>query len=218
MRTGSLLLGGGSFHAESKLLGLGAFQHLRRHRGRRQDNRRRCGCRCGGAGVRGFFGLRGDDGQGRRRGPLDGRGNVGGSVTQVGFASDLYDVFRQRESGSAHQRLGGTHVIIRGTSLGNGLGRRVRSRLLGLGANARTGGARYGRRHGGQRDALVIWRPGNRGEGGGINVNDYLPGSRKSSLSLVGIKHRVPSRPNGRAELKVEGKGGRQGQLESAVR
>src|SRR5258706_15864882 len=206
-RTGCFFLGGSSLFAEGELLGLGAFQHLRRIGGRGQDHRGRGG----GVGVGGCLGFRGDDGQGRGGRLHNGRGNVDGSLTQVGLASDLDDVIRQRESCSAHECLGGTHVIICGTSQVKGLGRRVWGRLLGLGANARPGGARHGRRHGGQRDALVIGRPGNRGEGGSINVNDYPTKSRKSSFSSVGIKHRVPCGPDRRAEFRVEGKGGHQG-------
>src|SRR5258706_2912108 len=212
-RTGCFFLGGSSLFAEGELLGLGAFQHLRRIGGRGQDHR----CRGGGVGVGGCLGFRGDDGQGRGGRLHNGRGNVDGSLTQVGLASDLDDVIRQRESCSAHERLGGTYIIIGGTPLGKGLGRRVRSRLLGLGANTCSGGARHGRRYGGQRDALVIRRSGNRGEGGSVNVNDYSSGSRKSGLRPVGIKHRGPCRPDRRAEFKVEGERGHQGKLESAV-
>src|SRR5258706_8565256 len=143
LRTGSSLFGGGGLLAESKFLGFGAFHYHRRRRGRGQDDWCRGGRRGGGAGVGGCLGLRGDDGQRRGGRSHNGRGNVDGSLTQVGLASDLDDVIGQRESSSAHHRLGGTHVIISGTSLGKGLGRWVRSRLLGLGANTCSGVARY---------------------------------------------------------------------------
>src|SRR5258706_8231623 len=96
MRTGSFLLGGGSFLAESKLLGFGAFQYPWRLRGRGQDNWRRGGCRGGGGEIGGWIRVWGYQGEGRGGGP--GLRNGGGAPPppHISFPWNFVNFFRGR--------------------------------------------------------------------------------------------------------------------------